>query len=161
MLFEMLAGKTPYRGPFGVVMLQIQTAPVPPVKEFRSDVDSRLDAICRKAMAKTPAERFASMAEFADALGQYLKDPSVLPPGGVGITRSAAGQRYLPFVDNGSGRRLPAAARFAEKSETMASRGRRRGIGRSGAAGRLAGDHRAPRRNAERDPCRRDGRQGR
>ena len=68
MLFEMLAGKTPYRGPFGVVMLQIQTAPVPPVKEFRSDVDSRLDAICRKAMAKTPAERFASMAELAEAL---------------------------------------------------------------------------------------------
>ena len=53
MLFEMLTGKTPYTGAANhIVMGQILVAPVPPVKEFRSDVDSRLDAICRKAMAK-------------------------------------------------------------------------------------------------------------
>ena len=61
-------------------MGQILAAPVPPVKEFRPDVDARLDAICRKAMAKEPADRFASMAEFANALGQYLKAPSSSPP---------------------------------------------------------------------------------
>ena len=58
MLFEMLTGKTPYTGAMSVVIGRILTAPVPPVQEFRPDVDSRLDAVCRKAMAKAPAERF-------------------------------------------------------------------------------------------------------
>ena len=80
MLFEMLTGKTPYTGAMSVVIGRILTAPVPPVQEFRPDVDSRLDAICRKAMAKEPADRFSSMAEFADALGKYLKAPSASPP---------------------------------------------------------------------------------
>jgi hypothetical protein len=79
-LFEMLTGDTPYRGAFRVIVGQILAAPVPPVKEFRADVDARLDAICRKAMTKEPAARFASMAEFANALGQYLKAPKSSPP---------------------------------------------------------------------------------
>ena len=68
MLFEMLTGEAPYTGALAVVIGRILTAPVPPVQEFRPDVDVRLDAICRKAMAKKPADRFPSMAEFADAL---------------------------------------------------------------------------------------------
>ena len=80
MLFEMLTGKTPYTGAFSVVAGQILTAPVPPVQEFRPDVHSRLDAVCRKAMAKEPADRYASMAEYADALGKYLKAPVASPP---------------------------------------------------------------------------------
>ncbi len=79
-LFEMLTGKTPYTGAFSVVAGQILTAPVPPVQEFRPDVHSRLDAVCRKAMAKEPADRYASMAEYADALGSYLKAPVASPP---------------------------------------------------------------------------------
>ena len=75
MLFEMLTGRTPYTGAMGVVIGRILTSPVPPVKEFRPDVDSRLDAVCRKALAKSPADRFPSMAEFAEALGRYLKAP--------------------------------------------------------------------------------------
>ncbi len=80
MLFEMLTGKTPYTGAMSVVISRILTSPVPPVREFRPDVDSRLDAVCRKAMAKAPGERFRSMAEFAEALGAYLKAPSASPP---------------------------------------------------------------------------------
>jgi predicted Zn finger-like uncharacterized protein len=78
-LFEMLTGRTPYIGGMTVVIGQILAAPVPPVQEFRPDVDSRLDAICRKAMAKAPADRFASMTELADALGHYLKTLSPSP----------------------------------------------------------------------------------
>jgi formylglycine-generating enzyme required for sulfatase activity/predicted Ser/Thr protein kinase len=79
-LFEMLTGRTPYAGGITVVIGQILAAPAPPVKEFRPDVDSRLDAICRKAMAKEPADRFKSMTEFADTLSQYLKSPTASPP---------------------------------------------------------------------------------
>ena len=79
-LFEMLTGRTPFSGGITVVIGQILAAPAPAVKEFRRDVDLRLEAICCKAMAKEPAERFASMAELADALGQYLKASSAPPP---------------------------------------------------------------------------------
>ncbi len=79
-LFEMLTGRPPYVGPLGVLMGQILTAPVPPVSEFRRDVDPRLDAACRRAMAKEPADRFPSMGAFAQVLGDFLKDPTT-PPG--------------------------------------------------------------------------------
>ena len=54
-------------------MGQILAAPVPPVSEFRQDADPRLDAICQRAMAKGPADRFPSMADFAAALDHYLR----------------------------------------------------------------------------------------
>lgn len=84
MLFEMLSGQTPYQGPLGVVLGQILSAPVPPLEEVRPGVDPKLAAICKKAMAKEPAERFKDMSSFAAALDRYLnpsKPPSVtLPP---------------------------------------------------------------------------------
>ena len=79
MLFEMLTGQTPYTGPAVVVMTQIVAAPVPTVAEFRPGVDSRLDAVCRKAMAKQPADRFASMTAFAIALDRAGEVPSAPP----------------------------------------------------------------------------------
>ena len=80
MLFEMLAGQTPYRGSIGVVMGQTLAAPVRSVWEFRPDADPRLEAACRRAMAKDPAARFPTMAAFADALDQYLRAPDSPPP---------------------------------------------------------------------------------
>ena len=89
-LFEMLTGTTPYTGVFRVIVGQILAAPVPPVREFRADVDARLEAICHKAMAKDPSARFAGMKDFARALTQYLQVPSVPPPLAVTPTLPAA-----------------------------------------------------------------------
>jgi serine/threonine protein kinase len=79
-LFEMLTGKTPYSGGLGMVMGQILAAPVPPVQEFRPDIDPRLDDICQIAMAKSPKVRFRSMGEFAETLNYCLTAPSSRPP---------------------------------------------------------------------------------
>jgi hypothetical protein len=57
-------------------MGQILHAPVPPASEFRPGVDPRLTDVCRRAMAKDPADRFPDMAAFADALQEYI-DPEV------------------------------------------------------------------------------------
>jgi len=51
LLFEMVAGTTPYSGPMGAVLGQILVANVPHLQEFRPDAHARLDAICHKAMA--------------------------------------------------------------------------------------------------------------
>ncbi len=75
-LFELLTGKTPYAGTAGAVMGQILAAPVPPVSEFRSDVPPVLDAACQRAMAKSTADRFATMAELANALEKSIKSVS-------------------------------------------------------------------------------------
>jgi eukaryotic-like serine/threonine-protein kinase len=80
-LFELLTGRPPYTGPLNVIMGQTLAAPIPTVKIYRPDVDARLDAICRKALAKKPADRFASAAEVVTVLGYYLRAPiSAAPP---------------------------------------------------------------------------------
>src|SRR5262249_37444188 len=45
----------------------------PPPSHFRPDVDRRLEAICRKAMARKVEDRYGDMAEFAAALDAYLR----------------------------------------------------------------------------------------
>ena len=126
MLFEMLTGKTPYTGAMSVVIGRILTSPVPPVREFRPDVASRLEAICRKAMAKEPTDRFASMAEFAEALGAYLKAPSApsspAPPVAVRVQAASPVVVRSPFANlNGASPSTP-ASRKAKRGPVVAAR---------------------------------------
>jgi serine/threonine protein kinase len=83
-LFQLLTGRVPYRGSLAMVLSQVLLADVPAMEDFRADVDPRLAAIGRKAMAKDPAARFASMAAFAEALTEYLM-PSVASVSPVGV----------------------------------------------------------------------------
>jgi serine/threonine protein kinase/WD40 repeat protein len=72
-LFEMLTGNTPYAGNLATIMGQILHAPVPPIAEFRPDIDPRLNEICQKAMSKNLGDRFQNMNEVAEALDAYLR----------------------------------------------------------------------------------------
>ena len=72
-LYELLTGRLPFEGPVIVVLGQIlSTEPAPP-SVHRPDVDHQLEAICRKAMAKKPGDRFPSMVDYSKALAKYLK----------------------------------------------------------------------------------------
>jgi predicted Ser/Thr protein kinase len=77
-LYELLAGRRPFEGPLGALMAQIVLDPPPPLSQFRPDVHPALEALCQKALAKRPAERFASMRAFALALEAWLAGKS--PP---------------------------------------------------------------------------------
>src|SRR4051794_832365 len=72
-LYELLSGRPPFQGPLGELMSRIMTEQPPPVSRARADLPPALDAICARALAKKPGERFASMREFADALGDFLQ----------------------------------------------------------------------------------------
>jgi serine/threonine protein kinase/tetratricopeptide (TPR) repeat protein len=72
-LYEMLTGRLPFEGSTASVLGQILTKEPPPPSSHRPGLDAALEAICLKAMAKDPAQRYASMTEFADALRKYLK----------------------------------------------------------------------------------------
>ena len=67
-LFEMLTGHPPYQGGTPqALMAQHVTAPVPTI-DARPGIPREVSRAVARALGKTPAERFGSAAEFADAL---------------------------------------------------------------------------------------------
>jgi len=68
--FDMLTGQPPYDGDGDLVMTRHRTAPIPSVRGRRHDVPVAVDLALRRAMAKRPDERFATVTEFAQALGR-------------------------------------------------------------------------------------------
>jgi serine/threonine protein kinase len=67
-LFEMLVGERPFvaETPIGVLLKHLQDAP-PSVLAARPDLPPGVDAVMTRALAKDPAERFASAGELARA----------------------------------------------------------------------------------------------
>ena len=68
-LYEMLTGDIPFatESTWALLQAHVQETP-PPVREARPDVPEWLDQVLAKALAKDPAERFQSAAEFREAL---------------------------------------------------------------------------------------------
>ena len=86
-LYEVLTGRRPYQGSTASKMRAILLQPPPRPSEHRPGLPAELEEICLKAMAKRPADRYATMAEFAAALTAYLRSRQ---SGGVApATRSA------------------------------------------------------------------------
>src|SRR5436309_7321816 len=68
-LYEMLAGEPPFTGPSAEsIVRQHLTAAPPRVSAMRAAVPPAIEEAIVRALAKTPADRFATAAEFADAL---------------------------------------------------------------------------------------------
>jgi tetratricopeptide (TPR) repeat protein len=101
-LYELLTGKSPFQRPGedevpneAVLYARLLSpTPHPPPSAHRPDLDPRLEAVCLKAAAKDPAERYPDAAAFADALAPFVDDsfridcalahaapPVTLPPG--------------------------------------------------------------------------------
>ncbi len=74
--YELLTGRVPFAGPTAAVFWQILHQPPRRPSELRPGLDPRLEAICLRALAKKPADRFASMADFAVALQDYIEQPA-------------------------------------------------------------------------------------
>ncbi|MFL5494070.1 MAG: protein kinase domain-containing protein [Gemmatimonadales bacterium] len=72
-LYEMLAGEPPHTGPTAQAVIAKRIAdPVPSVRRVRETVPPALDLALIRALAKAPADRFATGAEFAAALRNGL-----------------------------------------------------------------------------------------
>ena len=72
-LYESATGRLPFDGPdaVSVAMKQVNDLPVPP-REINPDIDPALEAIIMKAIAKNPADRFATAKDMRLALNDYL-----------------------------------------------------------------------------------------
>jgi serine/threonine-protein kinase len=69
-LYEMLTGEPPFTGPTAQsIVAKVLTAEPEPVSTYRKTVPAHVADAVTMALAKLPADRFASAAEFATALG--------------------------------------------------------------------------------------------
>ncbi len=77
-LYQLLTGTMPYV-PKGknvraqLVLVALIDGPPKPVRELRPDAPEELVAICAKAMAREPADRYASAIELADDIRAFLE----------------------------------------------------------------------------------------
>ncbi|MGH7702324.1 MAG: serine/threonine-protein kinase, partial [Gemmatimonadales bacterium] len=70
-LYEMLAGQPPFTGPSVHALLARHSVdPVPSLRALRAEVPAPVEQAVVKSLAKLPGDRFATAAEFAEALGE-------------------------------------------------------------------------------------------
>src|SRR3989442_992401 len=68
-VYEMLTGSTPFTGPTAQAIMARHSVDVaPPIRSVRPTVSDALERVVLTALAKVPADRFATAAQFADAL---------------------------------------------------------------------------------------------
>jgi predicted Ser/Thr protein kinase len=72
-LYELLAGRPPFRGTAAHIVGQVVHCEPPALEELRPGMSRELAAICRRAMAKAPEARFASMNELGESLAVFLE----------------------------------------------------------------------------------------
>ena len=79
-LYEMLAGEPPYTGPTAqAVIAKRFTDPVPRVRRLRPTVPVAVEQAVMRALARVPADRFASAGAFAEALTAPASDTARAP----------------------------------------------------------------------------------
>src|SRR4051794_38759878 len=85
LLYELLCGRLPFEGPPAVVLYHaVHTEPSPP-RLLNPRVPRDLETICRKAIAKRPADRYVSCQVLADDLRRWQEgEPIVARPLGLG-----------------------------------------------------------------------------
>ena len=73
MLYEMVTGRVPFDGSIWEVMRDHCETPPRPPSSVRPGLDPGVNALCLKAMAKNPADRYRSAKDFVAALSDYLQ----------------------------------------------------------------------------------------
>jgi eukaryotic-like serine/threonine-protein kinase len=103
-IYEMLAGEPPFKGPTPQMTLMLRLMqPARPLRPMVSVTEEVESAILR-ALAKDPAERWPTAADFADALaGNHKAPPSPPPPSSptsqpAPVTEQAAPTRFDSLI---------------------------------------------------------------
>jgi serine/threonine protein kinase/tetratricopeptide (TPR) repeat protein len=99
-VYEMLSGRTPFTGPTAqAIIAQCFTEPPPPLRGARGDLPEWLEPVVMKSLAKDAGNRFATAAQFSQA----LKQPGASTPPAMTTTTAAAATTksiaVLPFVN--------------------------------------------------------------
>jgi serine/threonine-protein kinase len=76
-LYCLLTGKAPFDGDVGEVLRGVQRGGFPPPRQLDSTVDQSLQAVCLKAMATRPEDRYPSCHALADEVDRWMADEPV------------------------------------------------------------------------------------
>jgi formylglycine-generating enzyme required for sulfatase activity len=77
-LYCLLTGRPPFaEGDVGAVLGRVQRGDFLPPRQVSRQVPAALDAVCRKAMALRPEDRYASPRDLADEVERWLADEPV------------------------------------------------------------------------------------
>ncbi len=77
-LYCLLTGKPPFDGDdIGAILRSVQAGEFPPPRQRDPSIDRALEAICKKAMALQPVDRYASPKVLADDLERWMADEPV------------------------------------------------------------------------------------
>jgi serine/threonine protein kinase len=95
-LYELLTGSTPFSGNVATILGSIVSELPPPLHSFCPNIEPVLDALCLRAIEKSPADRYASAKEFADTIAAYLADGPEAVAGRVMAKQPPAPQQEAP-----------------------------------------------------------------
>ena len=92
-IYEVLAGRTPYVAASGTEMLiKHLTETPPPLQEFVADVPAQVEAAIMRALARARADRFESMEAFVGALRGDASE--------TGLSRSSSSEELPAFRES-------------------------------------------------------------
>jgi eukaryotic-like serine/threonine-protein kinase len=95
-LYEMVAGEAPFTGPTAQALIARHLTEAPrPLHLCRATVPPALEHVVEKALAKSPADRFATAAEFGEALAGVERTGATIPSRAA-ITARAPRRRRIP-----------------------------------------------------------------
>ena len=70
-LYELLTGEAPFSGPPAIVLYNVLHCEPEPVRKLNAQVPPELEAVCLKALAKRPEDRYGDCAALADDLRRW------------------------------------------------------------------------------------------
>lgn len=93
-LFRMVCGRPPFHAEgLGEIIACHLREPPPSLRSIEPSVSPQLDALVQRTLAKSPDNRFASMAELADVLRALRRAPSGFPGSGYADSTGAGSAR--------------------------------------------------------------------
>jgi serine/threonine protein kinase/Flp pilus assembly protein TadD len=98
-LYAVLTGQAPFRGEPGEILRRVQRGAFTPPRQVKPEVPAALEAICRKAMALRPEERYRTALQLSEDVEHWLADEPVSAwpePATVRLGRWA--RRHKPLV---------------------------------------------------------------
>ena len=103
-LYEMLAGEPPFiaQTPQAIIAKGV-LEPVPHVRTLRGSVPESVEAALTRALARAPADRFQTAAEFARALAVPVVSPPAAGSSATVPTPSAAATVSAPSMPSATG----------------------------------------------------------